>query len=441
MRADPLLAIGVVTAPQFTERRMGLRESWFRWPNVGSGRAVVVKFVIRSASAPQWLDSQLLEEQQVYGDLLRVAVQWNETRLKGPALSFGKWLDHAVIAYASSRFIAKMDDDAYCHAPRLEALLHATVAQVSRSDRVYMGSVSWFNWFPRVFERSGYGWGYSMAHKNGLYCKNLTLATARCGGHGCGTCVGPFPFVSGYLVILSASLAIELQQSTVMADDVRRLHVATSLVSRNGDPQVKVMEDIWLGSVLERHQLARGRTAAPVTYVSLSEGDDRSFVSDEWGLRVTRSAIIVHIKGKQLERFLAVHDFMERSHCALPLSLGCASGCSAFLTSRERRTGTQYPKFRSMWEERLNMSGFCGPTAHGDAHLCRIRKPAELLQAGGSLPGCCRADACVKNTNLMRAAYSPRNLRRAGVFLNQSKRFARGSLPASSISSSIPTGA
>ena len=70
----PLLAVGIVTAPQFTERRAALRGSWLGWPNVGQGRAVVVRFVLRSDGAPAWLDQMLGAEQRAYGDVLRVAI-------------------------------------------------------------------------------------------------------------------------------------------------------------------------------------------------------------------------------------------------------------------------------------------------------------------------------------------------------------------------------
>ena len=53
--------------------------------------------------------------------------------------------------------------------------------------------------------------------------------------------------------------------------------------------------------------------------MALSEKDDKTLVSDGWGLKVTRSAVIVHVKnhqtGKQLERFLAVDDFMRNKAC------------------------------------------------------------------------------------------------------------------------------
>ena len=67
------------------------------------------------------------------------------------------------------------------------------------------------------------------------------------------------------------------------------------------------MEDIWLGSLLFRRPVG-----LPISYVALSEKDDKTLVADGWGLRVTRTALIVHLKnhqtGKQLERFLAVDD-------------------------------------------------------------------------------------------------------------------------------------
>jgi len=371
-------------------------------------------------------------EQRAHGDVLRVAVRWNETRLKGPMLSVAKWLEHAAVHYASARFVAKMDDDAYVHAPRLEELLRATLRSSPRPDRIYLGAVSWFNWFPAIFERSGFGWGYTMASRNGAYCKNVTLAEARCGGHGCGTCVGPFPFASGYLAVLSTSLAGEVARSAALAEDVRRLAAAQAFVTRTGEPQTKVMEDVWLGSLLHRGQLAASRAAAPISYVAISEANDGFLVSDEWGLRATRSAMVVHIRGKQLERFLAVHDFMVRSHCAVPLELHCSAGCDAFLTSRERRLAADNSEWGRHWHAKLNTSGFCAPL-DGEAQLCRLRRPATAEPLHGSrgegeqqpleLPQCCRHMACVRPTNLMKRAYSTANMRRAAELINESKRF------------------
>lgn len=167
-----LLAIGIISAPTHTLRRMSIRGSWLRWPNVGSGHAVDAKFVIRSFHAPAHVHELLLEEEKAYGDMLRVTVMWNETRLKGPVLSVAKWLDYAVVHFAAAPFIAKMDDDAYIHAPRLEALLRTTMSQTSRSDRVYMGTLTYFNWYPKMFDHAGFGWGYTMSYHAGSHCKS-----------------------------------------------------------------------------------------------------------------------------------------------------------------------------------------------------------------------------------------------------------------------------
>lgn len=165
MADPPLLAAGVVTAPQFVERRAALRSSWLRWPNVGPSRPIRAHFVLRSAHAPPKLEALLADEARKHGDLLRVEVAWNETRLRGPLIAVARWFEYALATYPSAPLIGKMDDDVYVHAPRLEQLLRAAIAGVARPDRLYLGSITYFNWFPKIFERSGFGWSYPMAHR------------------------------------------------------------------------------------------------------------------------------------------------------------------------------------------------------------------------------------------------------------------------------------
>ena len=88
MQADLLLAAGIVSAPEYIERRIGSRESWFHWPNVClTGCSITVRFVVRAAHAQTGINWLLQKEQQAYGDIVRVDVPWNETRLRGPVLS------------------------------------------------------------------------------------------------------------------------------------------------------------------------------------------------------------------------------------------------------------------------------------------------------------------------------------------------------------------
>ena len=138
----PLVVLGIISAPEYLERRLGIRHSWLQWANVKSGH-IGALFVVRSGNSPQWLDQLLAAEQERYNDVHRApTVAWNETRLRGPVLSLAVWLQHAVVHHSSARFIGKMDDDAFLHAGDFERLLR-TVAASPLSTYLYMGAMSW----------------------------------------------------------------------------------------------------------------------------------------------------------------------------------------------------------------------------------------------------------------------------------------------------------
>ena len=124
-------------------------------------------------------------------------------------LSLASWLNAAPRLYPTAAFVAKMDDDAYVHAPDLLALLRTVEAAPSHTPYTYLGAMSWFHWQPAIFERSGFGWYFSEAWGKGRFCRNESLAESRCGHGGCGRCLGPFPFASGFLAVLSSPLATE----------------------------------------------------------------------------------------------------------------------------------------------------------------------------------------------------------------------------------------
>ena len=386
----PLIAMGIVSAPEYLERRAACRTSWMRWPNIG--KAFHVYFVVRARGAPSSVSELLRLEHEAHGDVLRVDVPWNETRLRGPVLSVAAWFAYATRQLSPSpRFVAKLDDDAYLYAPALETLVREALRVAPTPERIYLGPMSWFHWYPKIFERSGFGWSYTMAWMMGQHCRNATTAEERCRHAGCGPCVGPFPFASGYFALLSTPLAAELlaadSTNEVRDDDVNRLRQVTSLPTRTGGVQVKVMEDIWLGSLLYRSHVARG----PVTYVALSEKDDKTLVSDGWGLKVTKSAVIVHVKnhqkGKQLERFLAVDDFLKAKRCTQELAVTCTVGCRGFLNDGEVKNIANSPTYSQVWAGRVDNESFCSGVQAGAAY-CRVggtgarkcpRKPVDLL--------------------------------------------------------------
>ena len=386
--SERLVAFGIISAPEYIERRVGSRVTWLAWPNVcRSGCPFSAEFVVRARDAPPSIDQQLQAEHNAHGDVLRIDVQWNETRLRGPSMSLAAWLSYATRAYSKVQCIAKLDDDAYLYTPGLQVMLEDALHAASYPGYIYMGPMSWFHWYPTVFERSGFGWTYTMAWEAGRGCRNRTEAEARCKWRGCGSCVGPFPFVSGYLVIIGKLLADELANSALLADDMTALERAGMLTTRTGGHQFKVMEDIWLGSLLYRRPQLH-----PVNYIALSEGNEYALVSDGWGLKVTQSALIVHVKnhakGKQLERFIATHAFKRSSFCQRAHRTLCNLGCDAFFSVEEIQRIRRAPKYAAIWNDRMSNSPFCIATQSRAAY-CRVAlrpavcpsKPRDLLNS------------------------------------------------------------
>jgi len=139
----PLLAIGIISPPEFENRRLGVRESWMRYPNVG--QSFDVRFVLRTGGAPTALARALERENATYRDILGVNVAWNETRLRGPVLTLAAWLRYADDAYPSARYIAKMDDDAYLQTMEFERMLNVLHQQdPTASSHMYLGVLTWY---------------------------------------------------------------------------------------------------------------------------------------------------------------------------------------------------------------------------------------------------------------------------------------------------------
>jgi len=262
-RPSPLLALGILSAPEFVHRRMAVRASWLRWPEVTEGQ-VAARFAVRCLGAPVWLEQVLQAETSRYADVTCLAVLHNETRVRGPVLMLAAWLAYAPRAFPSAEFIGKCDDDSYLHIPRLLQLLHT----VRGPPLVYLGKLAWFHWLPGIFEHIGFGYERSLANNAGKSCRNVSSSVAR----QFGTCEGPFPFAAGYLIVVSTLLAATLTASPGLQADVARLARSPTMLKLNGKPQGAVMEDVWLGSIAYRYPLG------PVTYVTLGEGamDDRA---------------------------------------------------------------------------------------------------------------------------------------------------------------------
>ena len=106
---------------------------------------------------------------------------------------------------------------------------------------------------------------------------------------------------------------------------------------------------------------------------------DPSLISDNWGLRARQTALLAHIRGKQLERFLVMHDFMTgKDHCSHPHLLECEQGCGAFdvaLSEIELARSPRIPlprRAKLYLSPHIGRSPVCSATQR-NATYCRLR--------------------------------------------------------------------
>ena len=202
--------------------------------------------------------------------------------------------------------------------------------------------------------------------------------------------MGPFQFASGYLIVLSTPAAAWLTRDAgTLHNDVARLRGAGGLVSRSGKPKTKVMEDVWLGSLLFRDPPPQ-----PLSFATLLGG--RGLISDEWGLRTTRQAVLTHLKAKSLPRLLTLYAYTRQHHCPAPVSrFTCNKGCASF--AGKYAGAEEDPNCKGIHANCKALPP-CRAGAQAEARNCRFGEPA-----GTDTPGraaCCLGKACVDEVDL-----------------------------------------
>ena len=323
---DLLLAIGIVSAPKFFGRRMAQRESWLRWLN---GRdkleaTICASFVVRATGAPKAL--ALKREAKVHGDMLLIkSVAWNETRVRGPVLSLAWWLRHASEEIRNARFIAKVDDDTYLHLPDLARLLHEADATLGATSHVYLGVLTFYHWFERLFDATQHSMSLRGALASGKWCREHGRGNdSELSGSQTGRCLGPYPFAAGYLIVLSSQLVRSIAGGIgIDTERLQSLNPATML-NRVGRPIEYVYEDAWLGSIIHRVPPKN-----PINYVTLPARRPKLFLELTWDVRTARVALLHHVRSKKSEFFLALHAAAQSDglHCSLKYRLSCKPRC------------------------------------------------------------------------------------------------------------------
>ena len=335
-QASLVVALGIISAPEYHGRRLAQRHSWMRWPNVGhgEGQTICASFVVRAGDAPLVAAAKLQREADVHGDLLLVrSIAYNESRARGPLLSLAWWLLYAHRALPRASFIGKLDDDAYLHAPDLMRMLRVVSSTVGAGANVFLGVLTWYHWYERLFDNSRHAWTFRQAVGVGRQCRTHELQLAGChsagnkSASGCGRCIGPFAFAAGYLIVCSRALLDDVATVGGLEKDALRFDgiAPSALRTKAGQRSEQVMEDVWLGYILHAYPLPK-----PVHYVSLLGDRNGTLYVDAWDFRIARSAVLTHVITKQPERFLALHDYAKRDgwHCSATFELRCAAFCA-----------------------------------------------------------------------------------------------------------------
>ena len=274
---DVLLGITTTDDAKGRERRLAARTTWL--PTLQ--QHCTARFLVRAGSLRADRRRALLHEpNSTDGDLLRLPVAAHEER-DGRILTLLAWFRMAPAICPSARWVAKSDDDTYIDAPGWTAHLRAIDASRGVSSLAVFGAVYWHTWNTQHFMGHSFDWAYnprearraidyleggdaSRAPNSGY--RDVLERCRREGARGCGwcpvaaNCSGPYPFVSGWLISLSAELAWRLAASPSVHEEE---HGARRAAAEGPDLGKPMFEDMWLGSAIDRFV-----RDAPVTFVS-----------------------------------------------------------------------------------------------------------------------------------------------------------------------------
>ena len=318
------IALGVATAAQNTERRSAARQTWLRNAHLTS--ALRVWFLVRARDMDVSTKRSVHIERRAHNDIMLLPVGSDgDEVLRGRVVTLHAWLRRAARLYPNAGWICKSDDDAYIVTADWEAQLRLLSVSFPPTERhVLHGWVTWSyleraSFLPRTV--AGVEWG------------NL-LTWPRCDAVGCSRgvrepgpnvrdpndvrcwacpsrAIGPFPFVSGWLIGMSGALARTVARSAEAKSDLRAvLKLNRSWV---------VLEDIWLGSVV--HRVAQNLTLVGAEYGNVFNGLNagRQFANpwDRRGGAIKTSYVLHH---RDVER---THRHVMATHAAPRPQLQC----------------------------------------------------------------------------------------------------------------------
>ena len=365
-----LLAIGVTSTLERREMRDAQRASWLRRLPMD----VKAHFILRGLGLTSDDRLRASAEAAQHHDIKFVAARSNLSRAMGPLNSVFLWMRCAAVLYPSAPFVGKAEDDTWVHSEALAVLLRSSVLPwVGKPYEAYVGAIATYHWSEHV---DGGPIGYRE-----IPCSLDCAVPNRSAG---GRVVGPFNFVKGPLVVLSAGLArrvgfVAPHEGATAVDDPRCLrgsswfwrptHQRTQGISDDDELSTSAAEDgyadacgasidanstwaaalhtaagrygtvawddVWVGYALS--QLRTHRVAV------LGFGDE--LFDDTWGFAAKSTAIYWHSRADAdvSRRMAGLQGWIDRGACSEALRHR-ALRASAFRVSchPKRKDGTTF---------------------------------------------------------------------------------------------------
>ena len=341
------VALGILSAPQYQRRRDELRRTWLSSPLAARGGEFLCRFVVAWPDVsvathgervpPGTASAELEAERERHGDMLVFASRATG-RVWGPVVSTYLWFTHAarMLAHAPrAAFVGKLDDDVYVGLGTLLAQLRLVRTQLGASAHVYYGAMYWTMYDAEHYEFHGSRYTYFQVASGGVVrqtCAGARPVRRPNGSRPLAQCVGPFPFTTGSLQIVSAGL-LELIASSVgaAAHIARAVELANTRSAEGSLRRAPAYEDVWLGYAV--------RALLPTdTQVHVVHLDKQAYYHDTWGLKLASSTFLYHNRLKTPSRIEAVASFSGKYHCeGAPAVLGCAEPWRAASRRTDKR--------------------------------------------------------------------------------------------------------
>jgi len=142
-KSQPLLFIGVHSAPENWKRRIEVRNSWMKDAIFqGKNPIATAKFIIGNTDK-EWLNFDMQEENAVYGDIQFLDVSESYAELPAKSVTFFRWFAQTFCCSERPRYwnVMKLDDDSW---PNLNMLLpHLDKIKRNPSTLNYIGGMLW----------------------------------------------------------------------------------------------------------------------------------------------------------------------------------------------------------------------------------------------------------------------------------------------------------